>query len=391
MTLPPFLLDEWLDQNHRADPPIEFDLGSSTGPVWTLRELLSLAGDPEAPGNLDAILEAILNTRLLYTPPAGTRELREAIAALEGADPDCIQVVTGAAEALLLLFFAAAGRGANVILPQPGFPTNDALAASLGIEARHYVLRPENQFRVDLDEIRRLADRNTRLLLVNSPHNPTGGVLSDAEVESLHDFCAGAGVQFVCDQVYHPIYHGPATRTAARLPQATVLGDFSKALCLSGLRTGWIVEPDPARRRQYLNARSYFTVSNTVLGERLATLALDRHESIYARARRIASANLALLESFVGEHRDLVGWVRPNGGMTAFPRLTSAADARPFCREATQHGILLAPGDCFGMPAHFRIGFAASGERFAAAIERLEEFAADESATYRPSSISQPA
>jgi aspartate/methionine/tyrosine aminotransferase len=389
MTLFPFLLDEWLDQGHAADPPIEFDLGSSTGPVWTLLELLSLSGDPESLGDL----ESLLNTKLLYTPPAGTRELREAIAALEGADPDCIQVVTGAAEALLLLFFAAAGRGANVILPQPGFPTNDALAASLGIEARHYGLRPENGYRIDLDEIRRLVDRDTRLLLVNSPHNPTGAILGDAEVESLHDFCAGSGVQFVCDQVYHPIYHGPATRTAARLPHATVLGDFSKALCLSGLRTGWIVEPDPLRRHQYLNARSYFTVSNTVLGERLATLALDRRETIYGRARHLASANLALLDAFFEAHRDAMSWVRPRGGMTAFPWLTSGADARPFCREAMQRGILLAPGDCFGMPAHFRVGFAASGERFAAAIARLEEFlaAAGRSSTGYPSSISQRA
>jgi len=390
MTLPPFLLDEWLDQKNTADPPIEFDLGSSTGPVWTLRELLRLSGDPGALGDIDALLD----TNLLYTPPAGTRELREAIAALEGADPDCIQVVTGAAEALLLLFFAAAGRGANVIMPQPGFPANDALAASFGIEARHYVLRPENQFRIDPGEIRRLADRKTRLLLVNSPHNPTGGVLGDGELESLHDFCAGAGVQFVCDQVYHPIYHGPATRSAARLPQATVLGDFSKALCLSGLRTGWIVEPDPERRRQYLNARSYFTVSNTILGERLATLAATRHDAIYARARRIASANLGLLEGFFEAHRDVVSWVRPRGGMTAFPWLANGADARPFCIEAMKRGILLAPGDCFGMPAHFRIGFAASGERFAAALKRLDEFAgaAGKSATAcRPSSISQPA
>jgi aspartate/methionine/tyrosine aminotransferase len=388
MTLPPFLLDEWLAQKHTADPPIEFDLGSSTGPVWTLRELLSLSGDRVAPGEL----EALLDTELLYTPPAGTRELREAIGALEGADPDCVQIVTGAAEALLLLFFAAAGRGANVILPQPGFPTNDALAASLGIEARHYGLRAENQFRIDLDEIRRLVDRNTRLLLVNSPHNPTGAVLSDAEVESLHDFCAGSGVQFVCDQVYHPIYHGQATRTAARLPQATVLGDFSKALCLSGLRTGWIVEPDPLRRHQYLTGRSYFTVSNTVLGERLATLAIDHHEAIYARALRIASANLTLLDGFFAAHQDAMKWVRPRGGMTAFPWLTDAADARPFCRDAMQQGILLAPGDCFEMPAHFRVGFAASGERFAAAIGRLEEFAAAVgNPTGRPSSISQRA
>ncbi len=84
-------------------------------------------------------------------------------------------------------------------------------------------------------------------------------------------------------------------------------------------------------------------------------------------------------------------WVRPRGGMTAFPWLTDAADARPFCRDAMQQGILLAPGDCFEMPAHFRIGFAASGERFAAAMERLEEFAAAGNSTGRPSSISQPA
>jgi len=372
MTLPPFLLDEWLDQKACADPPIEFDLGSSTGPVWTLRELLSLSGELEVLGDLDEFLD----TRLFYTRPGGTRELREAIAALEGVDPDLIQVVTGASEALLLLFFGAAGPGANVILPQPGFPANDALAAAFGIEARHYVLRQENQFRIDLDEVRRLADRNTRVLLVNLPHNPTGGVLSDAEIESLHDFCAGAGVQFVCDQVYHPIYHGPATRTAARLPHATVLGDFSKALCLSGLRAGWIVEPDATRRRQYLNARSYFTVSNTVLGERLATLALRGHETIYARAQRIASDNLALLDGFFEAHSEMVSWVRPRGGMTAFPRLAHGADARPFCRQAMKHGILLAPGDCFGMPAHFRIGFAAAGESFAGAITRLQELTA---------------
>ena len=121
-----------------------------------------------------------------------------------------MQVVTGAAEALLILLFLAAEPGANVVLPNPGFPANAALAESLGIAIRYYTLRAENQFRVELDEIRQLVDRDTRLLLVNSPHNPTGAVLSDEEMQSLHDFCAERGIQFVSDQVYHPIYHGPA-------------------------------------------------------------------------------------------------------------------------------------------------------------------------------------
>jgi aspartate/methionine/tyrosine aminotransferase len=365
MQLTPFLLDQWLEQKFTAQPPIEFDLGSSTGPNWTLRELLKLAGENS--------IEHLLDTRLVYTTAAGTDELRSAIAGLQGVDPSHVQVVTGAAEALWLLLFDAAEAGANVVLPNPAFPTNTALAESLGIEVRQYGLRADNAFAIDPDEVRRLVDGHTRFVLVNSPHNPTGAVLSDTEMESLHDFCAERGVQFVSDEVYHPIYHGQEMRSAARLANATVLGDFSKALCLSGLRVGWMIERDPKRRARYINARSYFTVSNTVLGERLAVLALEHREAVYGRARSIAQTNLGLLDQFFDEFRDVLKWVRPSGGMTAFPWLADGGDAREFCRRMVSHGVMLAPGDCFGLPSHFRLGFAASGESFPRGIERLAE------------------
>jgi aspartate/methionine/tyrosine aminotransferase len=369
MTLPPFLLDQWLEQKFSANPPIEFDMGSSTGPVWTLRELLALGGD----GDIDGLLNRLLETKLFYTPPAGSAELREELARMEGVEPESVLVMTGAAEALLILLHLAAEPGANVVLPNPGFPTNEAVAESLGIETRHYTLRASDNFQIDLDEIRKLVDDSTKLVLINSPHNPTGAVLSEADMEALHDFCAERHVQLVSDQVYHPIYHGPAMRSAARLPHATVIGDFSKALCLSGLRIGWMVEPDRRRREHYLNARSYFTVSSTVLGERLATLALQHREVVYDRTRRVTAANLPLLDQLFAEHPDRFGWVRPAGGMTAFPWLASGIDSREFCRSLARYGVLLAPGDCFGMPSHFRLGFAASGDRFAQGIDRFTE------------------
>src|SRR5208283_1363775 len=137
----------------------------------------------------------------------------------------------------------------------------------------------------DLNEIRGLVDRNTRLVLVNSPHNPTGAVLTDAEMRQIHDFCAERGIPFISDQVYHPIYHGPESASAARLPHATVISDFSKALCLSGLRIGWMIDHDPVRRERYRSARNYFTLTANVFGERLAALALENSQKIYARAR----------------------------------------------------------------------------------------------------------
>ena len=102
-----------------------------------------------------------------------------------------------------------AGRGswANVVLPRPGYPPFSALPESLRIETRYYAIRKENDFRIDLEEIKRLVDRNTKLILMNSPHNPTGATISDAELDSLHEFTASREIQLVSDEVYHPIYH----------------------------------------------------------------------------------------------------------------------------------------------------------------------------------------
>jgi aspartate/methionine/tyrosine aminotransferase len=370
VNLPPFLLDQWIAQKNSANSRIEYDLASSTGPVWTLRELLALSPADE--------LQALLDAPVSYTSAAGSPALRDAIAKLEGVGADDVQVVTGAAEALLILFFLASDPGANVVLPKPAFPADTALAESFGIAVRHYTLRAANRFCVDLDEIRRLVDRNTRFLLVNSPHNPTGAVLSDREMQDLHDFCVERGIQFVSDQVYHPIYHGPETQSAARLPHATVIGDFSKALCLSGLRIGWMVDRDPLRRERFRNARNYFTITGNALGERLAVFALEHSEQIYGRASQVAQQNLALLDSFFAQYEGLLHWLRPRGGMTAFPwlgdGLGDGADSREFCLELARRGVLVVPGDCFGEPSHFRLGFAASGERFPLAMERFAEF-----------------
>jgi len=188
-----FLLDEWLGKHQFANPPVAYDLASSTGPGWTLRQLFELAGAKER--------ERILDAKVGYTPAAGTPALREAIAEMQGVRPDEVQVTTGAAEALLVLFSLAAEPGANVVVPSPGFPPFDEVPRTLGLEVRHYSLLRENAYRAELNAIRALTDARTKLVPVNSPHNPTGATFSDAEMQSLHDFLAGRGIQFVVDEV----------------------------------------------------------------------------------------------------------------------------------------------------------------------------------------------
>jgi len=363
MQLKPFLLDVWLDQYEHN---IEFNLGASTGPTWTVNDILALADDETR--------HRFLNHNLVYGRPAGADSLRVAIAEMQGVPVEEVQIVTGASEALLALMWLSAEPGAKVIIPLPGYAPFSALPQSLGLETRFYGMRRENAFRVDPDEIKQLADSNTKLILVNSPHHPTGAIIGDSEMEALHDFATERGIQLVSEEVYHPIYHGRQTKSAARLPNATVIGDLSKAFALPGVRTGWIIEHDAQRRRQYWTARAYFSISNTTSGEILSEIAIRNRDAVLGKTQEIATRNLKLLDRFMAEHRDVLSWIRPQGGMTAFPWLVSGEDARPFCQGAAGRGVLLAPGDCFDAPSHFRMGFAAAGDNFPQALDRFGSF-----------------
>ena len=349
MRLPPFLLDEWLDRFKAA--PIRHDLASSTGPAWTLRELLSLATEDER--------TAILERPLLYCPAAGEEELRAGIAALHGVSAEDVIVTTGASEALHILFFDAAEPGANVVVSAPGFPPTWALPEALGLEVRSYRLAPERGFRLDVDEVARLVDTKTRLVLVTSPHNPTGAVVEEAEMRALATVAASRGALLVADEVYHPLYLGRPLASAAARPEAVVVGDFSKALCLSGLRLGYLIDRDRARRERWLRARMHFTITSSTLGEALAVLALRHKDKILGRAAARVAQSHAAFRAAVDRLSGLVSWVEPRGGTTAFPWLTFTDDSRPFAEALASEGVLVAPGDCFGAPRHFRIGLGA--------------------------------
>jgi aspartate/methionine/tyrosine aminotransferase len=363
MKLRTFLLDEWLERYEGHGEKIRYNLAASTGPGWTLDHLRRLMTAEES--------ERLFKTSLTYQPGHGTESLRHELASMYGAKANEIQITTGASEALLALFFLAAEPGANVVLPYPAFPPFLSIPESLGLEVRRYDLDAGNGFAFDLERVASLVDGRTKLVLVNSPHNPTGAVIAESDVRALEALTIERGAQLVVDEVYHPIYRGRAPRSAGEYTRATVLGDFSKAFSLSGIRVGWILERDPERREEYWNARAHFSISNNFPGELLAEVAVRNRETIFDRARAVAAANLTTLDRLFQEHREILGWVRPEGGMTAFPWLVSGENARPFCEAAASKGVLLAPGDCFGFPSHFRLGFGACAEGYEKAVEIL--------------------
>ena len=359
MKVPPFKLDAWLAAHDFSTPPIRYNIASSTGPLWTFAELMALGKDG---------LESLDGLTLSYAPPQGSKLLRERIAALHGADPDHVVVMTGASEALVALTCLFAEPGASIVIPKPAYPAVPVLARAWGLAVREYELDRDQAFAQTADAVLAAVDASTRVVFVNTPHNPTGSVMSPAEQRKLAEALAARGIPLIVDEVYHPLYFAGPSPSAVALPNTIVLGDFAKALSIPGLRIGWLIDRDARRREALIDLRSYFTISCSPLTEAVGAHALAHAPEILARLTQTARANLDLLSRFMHEHREVLGWALPGGGTTAFPWLRDGRDARAMCEALAKAGVLTAPGDCFDMPPHFRVGFGALRAGYAEAL-----------------------
>jgi len=360
MKFPPFKLDLWLAAHEFATPPIRYNLASSTGPLWTFAELMGLGEGARA--SLDGLT-------LSYAPPQGSKLLRERIAARHGVDPDHVLVMTGASEALIALTCLFADRGGSIVLPKPVYPAVPVLARAWGFSVREYELNRESGFAQTADSVVAAVDATTRVVFVNTPHNPTGSVMTSVEQRKLAEALAARGIPLIVDEVYHPLYYAERSASASTLPNTIVLGDFAKALSIPGLRIGWLIDRDAKRREALIDLRSYFTISGSPLTEAIGAHALEHAPTILARLESVARANLALLTRFMHENRAVFGWAPPAGGTTVFPWLRDGRDARPLSQALAKAGVLIAPGDCFEMPEHFRLGFGAMRSGYAEALE----------------------
>jgi aspartate/methionine/tyrosine aminotransferase len=366
MRLPRFELDRWLDSLKYAEPPIQYDLGSSTGVSWTLRELAALDPERDLVGELETLSQ-------VYVSGLGDTITRRAVAAFHGAAPANVRITTGASEAIHALLCLLSEPGANVVLPNPCFSTFEALASGWGFGTRTYALSPSTGFAHAAESILPAVDDRTRLVVVNTPHNPTGAVADPREIEKLVAELTPRGIPLLVDEVYHGLYHdAPAPSAAALDGDVIIVGSMSKSLSLSGLRTGWLIDRSPERLEGLIDVRSYFSISNSAAGEHLAAFALTHAEPVIGRTREAVGRNLDLLDGFFARHADVLSWVRPGGSTVAFPAFTDGRDARPFCLACAQAGVLVVPGDCFGCPPHFRLGYGGDPGMFAAGLARVE-------------------
>jgi aspartate/methionine/tyrosine aminotransferase len=361
----PFAIERYYE---RWEFRAELMLSSSDCESQTVAELLELEPDAH---------ERLLALRLGYTEVPGSPELRAAVAArYERLDSADVLTLAAAEEGIFTAYHALLAPGDHAVVESPCYGSAIELAHSTGADVSLWRRRYEDGWAHDLEALERLLRPETKLVYVNSPHNPTGTRMPRATFARLIELLAERSIVLFSDEVYQGLEHEPAERLPAACEvysRAISLNTVSKAYGLPGLRIGWLACREPELLDRIKELKLYTTICSSAPSELLVALALRHGEELVARSRRLVLANLPLIDELLARRRDLFEWVRPTAGPIGFPRVAGDLDVRAWCEEiAERAGVLLLPGSVYGQPRHVRVGFGRAN--LLEAIARLDEY-----------------
>ena len=373
MRIAPFELERFQSVHEHQ---VEINLSESGVEPLEVGELLG----PDAAGEL-------LDQPLAYTQSNGTPELRAAVAAtLPGAVEDHVLVANGGAEANFVACWRLIEPGDEVVVMQPNYGQVQGLAEGFGAIVRPWPLRenrhgPSHRWAPDLDDLRTLVTDRTKLIAICNPNNPTGARLAEAEVTAVCEVAARHGAWVLSDEIYRGVEHdGVETPTVwGRTERVIVTGGLSKAYGLPGLRIGWAVAAENMTADLW-SRRDYTTIAPSALSDRLArhALAPERRTALLERARRMIAANVPIVGAWLDAHPGELAWVLPEAGAIAFVRYghdvgsTALAD-----RLRRSEGVLVVPGDHFGLDGYLRIGYGGRAASLREGLARLDRVLAD--------------
>ncbi len=365
MQIEPFAIERYYE---RWEFRAELMLSSSDCESQAVAELLALEPDAQ---------ERLLALRLGYTEVPGSSELRGAVAALyEHVEPEDVLTLAAAEEGIFIAYHALLAARDHVVVESPCYGSAIELAHSTGADVSLWQRRYEDGWSYDLNELERLLRPETKLVYINSPHNPTGTQMPRAALEQLVELLAERAIVLFSDEVYQGLEHDPADRLPAACElysKAISLNTVSKAYGLPGLRIGWLACRERALLERITELKLYTTICSSAPSELLVALALRHSERLVNSSRRLVLANVALIDDLLARRSELFEWVRPTAGPIGFPRVSGERDVQAWCEEiAERAGVLLLPGSVYGQPRHVRVGFGRAN--LAQAIERLDGY-----------------
>ncbi|MBA7503997.1 Capreomycidine synthase [subsurface metagenome] len=366
MRINDFKLEEFFAKYAFSTPYL---LCSSDCEPFNVGELLSLDEHSE---------EELKKLWLDYTESQGNPLLREEISKLyENIEPEEVIVLTGAEEGIFIFMNVLLDKADHIIVQYPSFQSLFEVAISIGCEVTKWEMSDQNNWELDIDFLKNNIKKNTKVIVINCPHNPTGYLMSNEKFNMIIDIAKKNGIYIFSDEVYRFLEYNDKDRLPAMCDlyyKGISLGDMSKTFALPGLRIGWIATKDKSLIKKIISFKHYTSICNSAPSEFFSILVLKNKEYFIKRNLKLIENNLKFLDKFFDDYKNLFTWVKPQAGVIAFPRIKFNKDVEDFCLDLlNKKGVLLMPSTYFDFGGkHFRIGF--GRKKMPEALDKLKEY-----------------
>ena len=295
-----------------------------------------------------------------YGHHVGKPELRELIAAeYKGVSADHVLLTAGAATALFIINTSLLQTNDNLLVMHPNYGTNIETPRAMGCSVCFIELELKHNFRLDIEKLRTQITPQTKLISITTPHNPTGMMLTQPELDELILIVEEHGIYLLVDETYRDIPFGKPISLAASLSKNVIsVSSVSKAYGLPGLRLGWLITKNEALMETFLAAKEQINICNSVVDEEMTFQFLQQKASHVERISAHVSANYTLLSAWLKQQTNF-DFVLPQGGVVCFPRLKEGVDVERFYHILNQkYSTYVGPGHWFEMEKRYmRIGF----------------------------------
>lgn len=307
--------------------------------------------------------EMLMLTEINYPHVNGIPSLRENIARLyEGATVPNVLVTVGAAEANNIIMQTLCETGDELLTQTPTYKQVWGIAQNMGMTVRSFGMNPDNGWAINLDELQKNLSPKTKLIAVCNPNNPTGYIMTDAEMDAVVAAADSVGAWILADEVYRGAERIQTAETASffgRYDKVIAVGSMSKAYGLPGLRVGWAVAP-PEMTEALWRRHEYTAITATMLSNHLASHALspEIRPQIIKRTRAYIKKGFPILQAWMDAQEGVFSYVPPQASAVTFINyhldINSTELMEILCREAS---VFVGAGDSFGMDGYLRLAF----------------------------------
>lgn len=369
MKIDDFVLENWLNPACDSEKNKIYLGGSCVSPM-TVEEMFEVTGQ-----DLNEFLEDFRKMDLGYPRFEGTPRTKKALAKLyKTVSPDDIILVHGGTGANnTVVFSLLEPEKDNIISIMPNYQQFHSIPKSIGVEVRDVDLKAEAGYKLNLDDVRKAVDKNTKAIMFTNPNNPTGSLLSLDEMKELIQIAESVGAWIVCDEMYRGLADEYMPSFADMYEKAIVTCSSSKIYSMAGTRVGWIVCKDADMRKNIFNHRSYDAICGGVFDEWIFAIALENVDKIFERSRKIVNSNKAIIDKWLDGHKYLKQYAKAYG-TTYLIHYNLDIDAEKFCDELLDRkNVLVCHGDCFYIPHSFRISLS-HGDHLEEGLKLIDEF-----------------